>query len=336
MFSSSETQALAAKRNKEPSSSSSNSLARTDTIKAGYFDGDVEGGAAGREKEKGGAAAGAAPAAGKRAPLEPSGDLPPSSLSPSSPSHSSLSPAATAAARLAALSAELERLQKNQAVLADALARGRAVLAAPSSGSLSASAPASSEHHHSTLRGALADPPLVDPSPGAQAAYKKKLQRQVAKARGGKSSSKFVSGGLTGFEVAEDLLKVDFAVLAATDGEASSVSEFRAAAFDEPQTKQKLRSLRSQAAELLPAGDPKLASFLKQLEAQQRIILRMLAEGGGVIGGSKVGSGNGGAGSDSIPASLMLNPLLKNPLARLAAAGMTMPDDDGTAVTEKL
>lgn len=332
MFSSSEPQALAAKGNKDPSSSSSNSLARTDTIKAGYFDGDGEGAASGKEKEKGGAAAGAALAAGKKAPLESSVDLPPSSLSPSSPSPSSFSPAA-AAARLAALSTELERLQKNQAVLADALARGRAVLAMPSS---SASAAASSEHRHSTLSGALADPPLVDPSPGAQAAYKKKLQRQEAKARGGKSSSKFVSGGLTGFEVAEDLLKVDFAALAATDGEASSVSEFRAAAFDEPQTKQTLKSLRSQAAELLSTVDPKLASFLKQLEAQQRIILRMLAEGGDVIGGGKVGSGNGGDSRDSIPASLMLNPLLTNPLARLAAAGMTVPDDEGTAVTERL
>ena len=288
-----------AKRQKE--------LERADTIKASYLD-DEEGG-----KEEG-----APPAAGEAPPLGPSGDLglgpPPSS--PSSPS----SPAASAA-RLAALSAELERLQKNQAVLADALARGRAVIASSSasaaSNSASSSASSSARHRlrRSTLGGALADPPLVDPSPGAQAAHKKELRRREARARGGAGSSRLVSGGLCGFDVAEDLLQVDFAAVA--DESSSTPTEFRAAAFDEPQPKQTLRSLRSQAAGLLPAGDPKLASFLKQLEAQQRLVLKMLlAERGG---GDK---------------AVLLSPLLKNPLARLAAAGMTVPDDEGTAASD--
>ena len=343
-MSSSQKQQGLSKRLKEPSSSSS-SLARTDTIKAGYFDGE------GAEKERGAATGVApAPAAGK-APLEssPGKALP----SPSSSSSSSPPPLsrAEAAARLAALSAELERLQKNQAVLNDALARGRAVLVAPSA---SAAASSSAAHrrddiddvgdghhpHHSTLTGALADPPLVDPSPGAQAAHKKKLRRQEARARGGRSSSKFVSAGLCGFEVADDLLRFDFAAAASADGgggggggDTSANTEFRAPAFDQPQAKQTLRSLRSQAAELLPAGDPKLASFLKQLEAQQRWIIKMmLAENGGA-GGGKLGTGdnNGGDSSSLIPASLVLSPLLKNPLARLAEAGMTVADDEGTA-----
>jgi len=343
MFSS-EPQGLDAKRQKEPSPSSDSSLARADTIKAGYFD-DNEG--AGKEEKRGAAAAGAAPPAGRAPPGPPSDLPPPPSSSPPSPE--------AAAARLAALSAGLERLQKNQAVLADALARGRAVLLAPSAAAAAAAAAGGSGRggggggRRSTLRGALADPPLVDPSPGAQAAHKKRLQRQEARSRGGASGSEFVSGGLCGFRVAEDLLRADFAALASADGEASSCSapasaaEFRAAAFDEPEPKQALRSLRSQAAELLPAGDPKLASFLKQLEAQQRIILRMLAESSAFEGGGvKAGSGGAGAGvgdsssSSLIPASLMLSPLLKNPLARLAAAGMTVPDDEGTAVTERL
>jgi hypothetical protein len=69
----------------------------------------------------------------------------------------------------------------------------------------------------------------------------------------------------------------------------------------------------------------------------------MLAESSAFEGGGvKAGSGGAGAGvgdsssSSLIPASLMLSPLLKNPLARLAAAGMTVPDDEGTAVTERL
>lgn len=319
-------QGLAKQRLKEPSSSSS--LVRSDTIKAGYFDGGE--GAAEKEKERGAAKASAGAS---------------SSALGSSSGAPILSPAESAA-RLAALSAELERLQKNQAVLEDALARGRAVLVvAPSS----AAAPArrrngdddvdvdGDDGHrrpHSTLTGALADPPLVDLSPGAQAAHKKKFQRREAKARGGESSRRFVSGGLCGFEVAEDLLKFDF------DGgdNTSSSAEFRAAAFDEPQTRQKLRSLRSQAAELLPAGDPKLAKFLKELELQQRIILKMLSEGGIVGGKAEKGGTVGGDSSSSsslIPASLVLSPLLKNPLARLAAAGMTVPDDEGTAEMDR-
>jgi len=310
-------------------SSSSRSLARADTIKASYFDDDGE-----REEEEANPAAketkttSAAAAVGKPA-LESSGAL---DLPPLSPPHALTLPPTEAAARLAALSAELERLQRNQAVLSDALARGAAVLVSPSSSEPSSPSSSSSSsahhhhhHHHSTLSGALADPPLVDPSPGAQAAHKKRLRRQEARERGGAEGSKFVSGGLCGFEVADDLLQVDFTVV--TSEEEAAAKEFRALRFDDPPSKQVLRSLRSQAAELLPAGDPKLARFLKQLEAQQRLILKLLAA-------SEESGGEGGnieSGNKSLSSSLLLSPLLKNPLARLEAAGMTVGDDEGTA-----
>ena len=147
---------------------------------------------------------------------------------------------------------------------------------------------------------------------------------------GGASASKLVSGGLCGFDVAADLVQIDFSVAPDDEGSSSSSfsfsspsssvnamnSEFRALAFDEttpPQQAQKnkkqstLRSLRSDAAELqqellVPAGDPKLGSFLKQLEEQQRLILRMLLA------------------ERKEEASLVL---LKAPLERLAAAGIT-------------
>lgn len=150
---------------------------------------------------------------------------------------------------LTALTAEYDRLKAQQRVLEAAVAEHAAVVARP-------------RVPPRDLVGALAPRPPPD------------APRKARKAPG-------VSGGMTALPIADDLLTIDFTA------DAAPPPEFRAAPFDAAAP-----AADSPRAAALPAPGDVIAAddvgdLLATVLAQQRLILRLLADRGGGGGGGE-------------------------------------------------
>ena len=150
---------------------------------------------------------------------------------------------------LTALTAEYDRLKRQQALLEAAVAEGGAVLARP-------------RVPPRDLVGALAPAPLPDAATPLRRTKK----------------SPSVSGGMTALPVAEDLLALDFST------PPDAPREFRALPFDAGSSVARPPSPLPSPGDFIAPDD--VGDLLTTVLAQQKLILRLLAQGGGGGGGS--------------------------------------------------
>jgi hypothetical protein len=188
------------------------------------------------------------------------------------------SPTATSRSKFAALEAELGRLQRAQSTLRAALAAGAGVAISPRAGGvpagladiLAAAEPSAAKARAHAARQfdaaiAAADaagglPPCGQPPAGEAAT----LLAATAPPKFGA-----VSAGLTGFNVAGDLLSIDFSVIQPPSPEA-----FVAPRWDAPR---QAPAPSGPAAAASVAADPvAMAAWVARLETQQRVIVALL------------------------------------------------------------